>query len=93
MQLIHQIPWPIAVAVCLGTTATVLANMISFMMRGRINERLSENERISYLWWATEVRKRFKQLYPGNKLTALLDSCLVMMVLCFIFLIRVWVFS
>jgi hypothetical protein len=63
------------------------------MMIGKINERLPESERISYFWWGTEVRKRFKQLYPGNRLVFLLDSCAVMMILCFIFLIRFWVFS
>ena len=93
MQLIAQISWPIVLAVCLGATATVLANMISFIMIGKINERLSEKERISYLWWGTEVRKRFKHLYPGNRLILLLDSCFAMMVLCLIFLIRFWVFS
>lgn len=93
MQLMLHISWPIVVAACLGTTAIVLANMISFVMIGKINLRVPENERISYLWWGTEVRKRFKQLYPGNKLILLLDSCFVMMVLCFILLIRFWVFS
>ena len=67
--------------------------MISLMMIGKINERLPENERISYFWWGTEVRKRFKQLYPGNRLVLLLDSCVVMMILSFILLIRFWVFS
>ena len=38
------------------------------------------------------MRKRFKQLYPENRLTYLLDSCVVLMVLCFVLLIRLWVF-
>jgi len=62
-------------------------------MIGKINETLCENERISYLWWGTGVRKRFKQLYPGNKLILLLDSSLVTMLLCFILLVKFWVFS
>jgi hypothetical protein len=75
------------------TSTAVLANMISFIMIGKINERLPESERISYFWWGTEVRKRFKQLHPGNKLVFLLDSCVVMMIVCFIFLIKFWVLS
>ena len=67
--------------------------MISFVMIGKINILLPEHERISYLWWGTEVRKRFKQLYPKNKLVFLLDSCLAMMILCFIALVRFWVFG
>ncbi len=93
MQLITQISLPVILAVCLMATAAVLANMISFMMIGKINTLLPESERISYLWWGTGVRKQFKQLYPGNKLVFLLDSCLVMMSLCFLLLVRFWVFS
>ena len=93
MQLITQISLPVILAVCFMATAAVLANMISFIMIGKINTLLPESERISYLWWGTGVRKQFKQLYPGNKLVFLLDSCLVMMILCFLFLVRFWVFS
>lgn len=93
MQLMAQISWPVILATCFGTTAAVLANMISYIMIGKINTLLPERERISYLWWGAGVRKQFKQLYPGNKLVFLLDSCLVMMVLCFIFLARSWVLS
>lgn len=93
MQLIAQASWPVIFAACLGGTAAILANMISFIMIGKINTILPEGERVSYLWWGTGVRKRFKQLYPGNKLVLLLDSCLVMMVVCFIFVVRFWVFS
>ena len=93
MQLMNQISWPVILAACLGGTAAILANMISFIMIGKINTVLPEGERVSYLWWGTGVRKRFKQLYPGNKLVFLLDSCLVMMIVCFIFLVRSWVFS
>jgi hypothetical protein len=76
-----------------GTSAAVLANMISYIMIGKINERVPESERISYLWWGTEVRKRFKELYPGNRLVLLLDSCLVAMIVAFILLIKFWVLS
>jgi hypothetical protein len=67
--------------------------MISYIMIGKINERVPESERISYLWWGTEVRKRFKELYPGNRLVLLLDSCLVAMIVAFILLIKFWVLS
>jgi hypothetical protein len=93
MQLMTQISWPVILAACVGGTAAILANMISFIMIGKINTVLPEGERISYLWWGTGVRKRFKQLYPRNKLVLLLDSCLVMMILCFIVVVRFWVFG
>ena len=93
MQSIAQISWPVIGAGCLGASAAFLANMISFTMIDRINARLPESERISYFRWGTEVRARFKQLYPGSRLVLLLDSCVAMMILCVIFLIRFWVFG
>jgi len=85
--------WPVIISVCLGTTAAVAANMISFVMIGKINQRVPGDERISYLWWGTEVRKRFKELFPKSRLVFLLDSCFVMMVTCFVLLVRFWVFG
>lgn len=93
MQLITQVSWPVILAACLGGTAAILANMISFIMIGKIKTVLPEGEKVSYLWWGTGVRKRFKRPYPGNKLVLLLDSCLVMMIVCFVFVVRFWVFS
>ncbi len=75
------------------TSFTVFANLLYFVMTGKINERLPENGRISYFRGGTEVRTRFKQLYPGDTLAWLLDSSEVIMFLCFIFLIRFWVFG
>jgi hypothetical protein len=75
------------IVVCLGASFAIFANMLSFIMIGKINERVPENERISYLWWGTEVRKKFKQIYPDNRLVLLLDSCVVLMVLLFVLLV------
>jgi len=93
MQLIQQITWPVIIAACLGTSSAVLANMISLAMIGKVNSRLPDSEKLSYLWWGTEVRKRFKQLYPGDKLVYALDACVVVVVISFIGLIRFWVFG
>jgi hypothetical protein len=67
--------------------------MLSFVMIGKINERVPENERISYFWWSAEVRKRYKLLCPASKLALLADLFLILMVLCFLLLIRFWVFG
>ena len=93
MQLISQMSLPVFLVVCLMATAAILGNMISFIMIGKINLVRPENERISYLWWGIGVRSQFKQLYPGNKLVFLLDACFVLIALCFVFLVRFWVFS
>jgi hypothetical protein len=93
MQLTIPVSLPAIVAACLGTTATVMANLLSFIMIGKINEQSPENQRISYVWWGTDARRRFKQLYPGNRLVFLLDSCVAVMILSFILLIRYWVFG
>ena len=67
--------------------------MISFVMIGKINERVPESNRISYFWWGTEVRKKFKQLYPESKLSLLLNLCVILMAVCFLLLLWVWVFA
>ncbi len=93
MQLVPQIPLSVILVGCVMGTSAVVANLVYLDMVEKINEKLPESERISYFSGGTEVRKRFKQLYPENRLRHLLDSCLVVMVLCFIFLIRFWVFG
>jgi hypothetical protein len=93
MQLTTIIPLRVIVIALLGGSFAIFANMLSFIMIGKINERVPENERISYFWWGTEVRKKYKQLYPASKLTLLRDLLLILMVLCFLLLIRFWVFG
>ncbi len=93
MQLTTLIPLSVIIAGCLMGSFAVLGNMLYFMMIGKINERVPENERVSYFWWGAEVRKRYKQLYPSTKLVLLADICLILMVPCFIFLVRFWVFG
>jgi len=73
-------PLPVIIVGLLMGSFAVLANTLSFIMIGKINERVSENERISYFWWGTEVRKRYKQLYPESRLALLLDLCVILMV-------------
>jgi hypothetical protein len=87
------VSWPVVVAVCFGTSAAVVANVISFVMIGKVNERLPLSDRISYLGWGTGVRRRFKQLYPGNWLLWALRFCAFMMFTCFVALIKFWVFG
>jgi hypothetical protein len=93
MQLMTLIPLSVIMAGGLMASFAVLGNMLYFIMIGKINERVPENERISYLWWGTEVRKRYKQLYPSTKLVLLADICLILMVPSFLFLVRFWVFG
>jgi hypothetical protein len=93
MQLTNLIPLRAIVIALLGGSFAIFANMLSFIMIGKINERAPESERISYFWWGTEVRKRYKQYYPASKLALVADLCLILMLLCFLLLIRFWVFG
>jgi ABC-type lipoprotein release transport system permease subunit len=93
MQLMSVFTVRAIVIALMGGSFAIIANMISFAMIGKINERVPERERISYFWWGTEVRKRFKKLYPKSRLTLVLDLCVILMVICFLVLLRVWVFN
>ena len=68
---------------CLGGSFAVLGNMIYFVMIGKINERVPNSERVSYILWGTEVRKKYKQLYPTSKLPLLVNLCVAFMFVCF----------
>jgi len=92
MQLTSLFNVRAIIVALLGGSFAIFANMISLVMIGKINERVQESERVSYFWWGTEVRKKFKGLYPESKLTLLLDLCVALMVLCFSILLWVWVF-
>jgi len=93
MQLSLPISGRAILLALLGGSFAIFANFISFMMIGKINERVPGGERISYFWWGTEVRKKFKRLYPESKLTVLLDLCVILMALFFLLLVRFWVFG
>jgi hypothetical protein len=93
MQLTNQISWQVLASLCLLISGAVLANIISFVMIRKINVRLPEDQRVSCLWWGSEVRKTFKRLYPGDRLVLLLDGCVVMMIVCFVCLVKFWVFA
>ena len=93
MQLLTQV-WPALIAVCVGASAAFCANLVTLVMIDKINERMPESERMSHFGgggW--NVRGRFKRLYPESRLVLLRDSCAVILVLCFIVIVRYWVFS
>ena len=87
MQLTTLMPLRDIVMGLLFGSFAIFANMLSFIMIGKINELVPENERISYFWWGTEVRKTYRRLYPTGKLALLADLCLILMVLSFLLLI------
>jgi hypothetical protein len=83
----------VIVIVLLGGLLAIAANMLSLVMIGKINERVPAAERISYFWWGTEVRKRYKGLFPASRLPLLFNVCVVMMLVDFALLVRFWVFG
>jgi hypothetical protein len=93
MPATFSISLPALITVCIFTSAIVLTNMISLVMIGKINERLPEGKRMSYWGMGINPRKKFKQLYPGNKLVWLHDLCLFLTVISMVGLIRFWVFG
>lgn len=93
MQVTTVVPLRVIFFVCLGGIFFVLAKIMSFAMTAKVNERASENDRISYFGWGANARSRFKQFYPESRLLILHDGCLVLMVVCLAVLVRLWVFA
>lgn len=82
----------IVVALFFGAFA-IAANILSFVMVAKVNERVPEAERISYLRWDTEIQKRYKEFYPTSKLPILVNICVVIMLVGSAFVVRYWVFG
>ena len=86
-------PLNVIVIVLLGGFFAIAANMLSFVMIGKINERVPEAERVSYFWWSTGVKKRYKELFPSSKIPLLVNVCVVMLLVVFALTVRFWVFG
>ena len=71
------------VFMCLGGSFAILSNLIYFVMIGKINERVPPDQRVSYIWWGSEVKRKYSQLYPDDKLAVMLNVCLTLTVICF----------
>jgi len=93
VQLNLHMSWYAIAAFLVLCAAAVCANVISWLMIGMINAKVSEDEQISYFWWGGEVRPRFKRLFPGHRFVFMLDACVVIMVLSFFALAKLWVLS
>ena len=87
------IPLRVIVVALVGGLFAIAANMLSFVMISKINERVPENERISYFRWGTEVRRKYKELFPASKLPLLVNVCVVMLLVGFALGVRFWVFG
>ena len=72
------------VAIGVGASAALLANMLALMIVGQINQALPQNQHTSYLWYDLRIRKRHRQLYPNSKLVFLLDMCIFAMFMSFL---------
>lgn len=92
MQYMIQIPLSVILAMGIWPSAVILANILSFVMTNKINQKIPVDERIPPLGSRTNIRQRFRQLYPGNKLILFYDACLVIMLLSFLVVVKFWVF-
>ena len=72
------------IAMAIGASAALLANMLSLIIVGQINQVLPENERMSYFWYDLRIRGRHRQLYPKSKLVSFLDICIFSMIVSFV---------
>jgi hypothetical protein len=71
------------VFMCLGGSFAILSNIIYFLMIGKINERVPPDQRVSYILWGSEVKRKYSRLYPESRLTLLLNVCVTLMLVCF----------
>jgi len=75
------------IAMAIGASAALLANMLALIIVGQINQVLPEKERTSYLWHDLRIRGRHRRLYPNSKLVNFLDICIFSMFVSFVFFV------
>jgi hypothetical protein len=86
-------PFRAILVVLVGGSAAVFANMIAFIMVGKVNEKSSEGDRVSYWTWDGSIRRKYKRLYPESKLVLAFDLTVIVMLLCFPVRLWQWVFA
>lgn len=93
MTIIIHIPWQMVPIASVGAASTLTANLLSFKMIEKVNAALPEQQQISYFWWSTEVRQKYKQMYGRDAIVAVHDLCLIAMGVTFLLALRYWVFA
>lgn len=84
MSSIPFTPTQLILGAALGSFA-IFANYVALIMVGKVNERVPETERISYISWSRDAVRRYRQLYPNGRLALLFRACEIAMVVGFIF--------
>ena len=90
---------PVIIAVVIGSISGFTGNTLYLQMIDKINEYLPEKDQIPWIRvpWKTpsvkEIRRKYKMLYPDGGLVRLVDGCTALMVICFLVLLRYWVFA
>jgi len=87
-----SVPLAAIVTAVIGGISGLTANLAALEMAGKINEKLPESKRMSEIWWDSTVRRKFKALYPGDRLVWWYDQFFPVGLLCFLVLLKVWVF-
>jgi hypothetical protein len=88
-----HISWQVVTVACIGAGCALTANLLSFKMIEKLNNKLPEQRQISYLWWGTEVRRDYKQMYARDGIVIVHDLCLAGVVLSFLLALKYWVFA
>jgi hypothetical protein len=83
MQVIAGFTTKEILFIAIGASFAIFANMIALVIVGQINEKVSPDQKVSYLGWSSRIRKQHRQLYPESKLVLLFDICIILMFVCF----------
>src|SRR5215471_3980570 len=89
---------PVIIAMVILVISGFTGNMLYLHLIDKINEYLPERDQIPLIrvpWKppVKNIRRRYKMLYPDGRLVRLFDCCTALMVICFLILLRYWVFA
>ena len=80
-----QLPFNTFLPLAIGASAAIVANMLTLIMVGQVNRKLSQSEQISYVSWdIAKVFRYHRGFYPRSKMVYLTAICGVVMLASFV---------
>jgi hypothetical protein len=80
------------IAFVCGVVSAISSSFVVFQMVDKVNDKLPEERRFSYIWWYLSKHQRlfaeYKRLYPDGGLLRRFRILAVLLVACF--LVTVW---
>ncbi len=74
------------VVALIGGAFALAANLVAVTMIDQINRKVPEGQKVHWLFWGTEIKKKHRAIYPDSKLVPAINGLTWLMAACFLVL-------